>query len=135
MLLALTKTLSELKLSATNRVEAKTDLLVTTYLAGQLTSGDIRIFFSQITDAKAYVAAGSPSDATPFPWVKSIGDRLSLAYAVVAAILIDIETDWNTYGSQVENERVIAVTAISTATTAAGIYIIEHDFNTAVDAL
>lgn len=133
MQLKVTKPLDELKLAAAIRIDniaGETRLKYITEVPGQNAT-----YTAKLEDAKLFVAAGYPADATPYVWVNMEATKTGLSATVVADRIIYTANLWATVGAQIEGERIAAKSVISSATTVLDIYNAEEVFKSAIALL
>lgn len=127
------ETLDQIKVAAAWRVDqlaGQKRLKYTTSAPGQEMT-----YVSKLADAKAYIAAGYPSDASPYPWIHAEATACSATPAQVADLIVYTAAQWTAVGAQIEGARQAAKRTGTLATTAAAVYAAEAAFIAAVTGL
>lgn len=127
------ETLDQIKAAAAARVDqlaGKVRLKYTTTSPGQEMT-----YISKLADAKAYIAAGYPSDVSPYAWIDAESAATGGTPTQVADLIVYTANLWITVGAQIEGHRQAAKQAISAATAAAQVLAAEDAFVTAMSAL
>ncbi|MGZ8172572.1 hypothetical protein [Methylobacter sp.] len=133
MLLKITKSLAELKEDAYQRIDRLAGDVCAQYVT-VATAQELR-YQAKRADARAYIAADYPADATVYPWVKREAEETGLTYAQKADEIEATAALWDTIGSTIESKRVGAKRLVNLAGSQAEIRTAEQDFITAMAAL
>jgi hypothetical protein len=133
MAFAITRPLATLKSEAADRIDAlsgKTRLKYVTVSPGQEMT-----YTAKLADAKAYIAAGYPVDATPYPWIATEATMTGATPTQVADLIVYTANLWATVGATIEGTRQEAKRGINAALTVTDIRTAEQSFITAMGLL
>jgi len=74
-------------------------------------------YVNKEADALAYIAAGNPADATPYPWVKAEAEARGIAYVAAAQVIKNTADGWRPIGVAIEKERIKGKNDVDATTT------------------
>lgn len=97
--------------------------------------GQEMTYIAKLADAKAYIAAGYPVDATPYPWIALEATATGATNQQVADLIIYTAGLWSTVGATIEGKRQAVKQAITAALTVTDIHTAEQGFIDAMAAL
>jgi len=133
MAFEITRPLSTLQSEAADRIDAlsgKTRLKYVTVSPGQEMT-----YTAKLADAKAYIAAAYPVDATPYTWIATEATMTGATPTQVADLIVYTAGLWGAVGATIEGSRQAAKMAVNAATTVTGIRTAEQSFITAMGLL
>ncbi|MGD9171156.1 MAG: hypothetical protein PVI97_13995 [Candidatus Thiodiazotropha sp.] len=81
--------------------------------------GQAETYLRKSDDAKAYIAAGSPSDSTSYPWVKADAEAYGITPGEAAEAIMAQEAAWRLLGTGIEIIRLGCKKQLDQATTTA----------------
>lgn len=97
--------------------------------------GQEATYTAKLADAKAYIAANYPADATSFVWINTEATATGATPQQVADLIVYTAGLWAQVGAQIEGARQAAKQAINNAGNAADIYTAEQAFKSAMALL
>lgn len=97
--------------------------------------GQQATYMSKLENAKAYVAAGYPNDASAFLWINAEAIAVGITTQEAADYIISTAAQWEQIGATIEGARQAAKQALKTATTPGQVYQIEQAFKAAIAVL
>jgi|LakMenEpi03Aug12_release.lakeMendotaPanAssembly.Ray.scaffolds.fasta_scaffold08531_15 hypothetical protein len=113
-----------------DRVSGITRLRFITVSAGQEVT-----YIAKLEDAKAYIAAGYPTNSAPYVWVHNEAIATGATPTQVADLIVYTAGLWSAVGSQVEGARQAAKMAVSAAGSVQDMEDILGDFKVAMAGL
>ncbi|WP_341327861.1 hypothetical protein [Methylotuvimicrobium sp. KM2] len=94
--------------------------------------GQQATYLSKLDDAKAYIAAGYPEDASPYKWVKAEVDATGATAAEVADLIVTTAAQWEEVGAAIEGARQAAKRVLKLAEDIESINAAEESFKGAI---
>jgi hypothetical protein len=122
MALGITKPLNTVKESSLVLIDSYAGLARQRYLT--TVPGQDISYATKLEEAKAYIAAGYPSDASPYPWVALEAAATGDTPAERADFILATANYWNTKGAEIEAARITGKQNVNAATTIAAVYAI-----------
>lgn len=133
MAFEITRPLATLQKEAVDRVDTLAGATRLNYVT--ITPGQEMTYTTKLADAKAYIAAGYPVDATPYVWINTEATATGTTATQVADLIVYTGGLWATVGATIEGKRQEAKKLIIAALTVTDIRITEQAFIDAMAAL
>lgn len=97
------ETLAELRA----RIEREVDAIAgeTRLRFVSVSPGQEMTYTAKLEDARAYIAAGYPADASPFIWINAEAEATGATPTQVADLIVYTAGVWSTIGAQIEGHR------------------------------
>lgn len=133
MAIGITKTLAAVKEESLSLIDTLAGEKRIQYITS--TPGQDISYATKLEEAKAYIAAGYPSDASPYPWVALEAAATGDTPAVRADFILATASYWNNKGAQIEAARISAKQDVNAAVTIAAIYNIIQNLKTTLTAI
>ena len=129
----ITRPLATLQKEAVDRVDSLAEMSRLKYVT--ISPGQEMTYTAKLADAKAYISAGYPVDASLFPCIAFEATATGTTNQQVADLIIYTAGLWSAVGAMIEGKRQEFKKAIATALTVADIRIAEQGFIDAMGAL
>jgi hypothetical protein len=133
MLFELTRPLPQCKAEAAaevDKVAGETRLRFITTSPGQEAT-----YTAKLNDAKAYIAAGYPTDTTPYIWIATEAAKTGSTPQIVADLIVYTSNLWSAVGAQIEGSRQMAKQSITGAINAVQVRVAVQLFITEMSLL
>jgi hypothetical protein len=127
------KTLQQLQSEAMAEIDRQAGIVRLKYITDA--PGQQLTYSAKLDSANAYIAAGYPADASPYPWIDQEAIQTGSSPAVVADLIVFMAEQWTVVGAQIEGHRLAAKRAIDDATSETGISVAELAFQSAIALL
>jgi hypothetical protein len=127
------QSLEDLKLEAAaeiDRLAGDIRMQYITYAPGQELT-----YTAKLDDAKAYIAAGYPADASQYVWIAAEATATGSTPQYIADVIVATAAQWAIVGAQIEGARMAAKQAISAAASIADISAAQQAFADAISQL
>lgn len=98
-------------------------------------TGQDATYQAKLTEAQAYQAAGSPADASAYPYILNESQRKGAPPAVIAGLYIKTNQQWTTINAPLEGIRTAGKDKINAATSQADAQKAHDDAITAMDGI
>lgn len=79
--------------------------------------GQEATYTAKLADAKAYIAANYPADASTYPWIYAEAQKTGMTSTAVADLIVSTANTWTQIGAAIEGARIAAHNAIAQAVT------------------
>jgi hypothetical protein len=127
------QTITELRKEAGQRIESLAGQTRLRYITDSAGQGET--YAAKFADAKAYIAAGYPTDATPYVWINAEATATGTTPTQVADLIVYTANLWALVGAQIEGARQAAKIGLNSALTTETIETLEAAFKAAMAAL
>jgi len=125
--------LAQLQAEAAARVDALAGATRLNYVT--IAPGQEMTYTAKLADANAYIAAGYPTDASPYPWINTEATLTSSTPTAVADLIIYTAGLWGAIGATIEGRRLATKQTIAGATNSGQIDAAEQVFIMAMQSL
>ena len=122
----ITRPLATLQKQAIDRVDVLAGVTRLKYVT--ISPGQEMTYTAKLADAKAYIAAGYPVNATPYPWIAIEATSTGTTPAQVADLIVYTASLWSTVGATIEGKRQEAKKLIAAALAVTDIRTTEQAF-------
>ena len=107
--------LAALQLSARAAIDAAAEATRLRYITPG--AGQAQTYQMKLEQAQAYLLAGSPENASAWPFIAGEAEALSVTPAAAAQAIIDTRDQWVAVGALIEKNRLAGKRAVTVATT------------------
>ncbi len=129
----ITRSLQQIKLDAAMRIDRLAGEKRQSYIT--VAPGQEATYTAKLNDAKAYIAAGYPADATPYVWINAESVATGDTPQIVADLIVSTAAQWSVIGAQIEGARQSAKRMIAEAISVLQIRAAELKFKSDIDAI
>jgi len=129
----ITRPLATLQKQAIDRVDVLAGVTRLKYVT--ISPGQEMTYTAKLADAKAYIAAGYPVNAAPYPWIAIEATSTGTTPAQVADLIVYTAGLWSTVGATIEGKRQEAKKLIAASLTVTDIRTAEQAFIAAMGLL
>jgi len=125
--------LAQLQAEAAARVDALAGATRLNYVT--IAPGQEMTYTAKLAAANAYIAAGYPADAMPYPWINTEATLTGATPTAVADSIVTMAGLWSVIGATIEGRRLATKQTISGAITSGQIDAAEQAFIVAMQSL
>lgn len=112
------ETLAQLQARLCNDIDLRAGQIRQKYITS--VPGQDATYQAKLAEANSYIAAGSPADASSYPYINNEAQQKNAAPATIANLYISTNNQWTSINAPIEGIRTAGKDNVNNATTAAG---------------